>query len=90
MATDLFEEFGHVAGEYGWRGIGQPERLTRRYGKRIGEAEVTVTVHANRQGTGIVAAHYREVTLLGNRLTRVLDPHDRGKRDTVIDWLREA
>lgn len=81
---DLFRELTDTAAEYGWRGIGQPLALTRRYGK----GTTTVHVYADRAGRAIVGA--RRVTILpsGERSNDRLGPRDREKRDTILGWLR--
>jgi hypothetical protein len=88
MTEDLFAEFGEAAAEYGWRGIGQPLPLARRYGRQEGDSQVTVSVFANASGTAIVGAVWASIMPSGKRQTIGLRSVDRDKRDRVLEWLR--
>lgn len=87
---DLFEELAKLAAEYGWTGLGQPVRLTRRFGKAVDGKQVTLTLHANQAGTGLVHVSRDTVDEKGARSRRELGAKDAGKRDQATFWIRFA
>lgn len=77
---DLFADFDRQANLNGWNFLGEPERLTRRYGKD----GTMVRVYANHAGTALS----RVTRIHDGRVRDTLGTRVPEKRTRALRWLR--